>query len=41
VGDKFIESPANILVVVDRTSGLVVGIITLHALIRAQAAIES
>jgi CIC family chloride channel protein len=41
VGDKFIESPANILVVVDRGSGGVVGIITLHDLIRAQAAIES
>lgn len=41
VGDKFIESPANILVVVDREVGGVVGIITLHDLIRAQAAIES
>jgi CIC family chloride channel protein len=41
VGDKFIESPANILVVVDRESEAIVGIITLHDLIRAQAAIES
>jgi CIC family chloride channel protein len=41
VGDKFIESPANILVVVDRESGGIIGIITLHDLIRAQAAIES
>jgi CIC family chloride channel protein len=41
VGDKFIESPSNILIVVDRESEAVVGIITLHDLIRAQASIES
>ncbi len=41
VGDKFIESPSNILVVVDRESEDVVGIITLHDLIRAQASIQS
>jgi chloride channel protein, CIC family len=40
VGDKFIESPSNILVVVDRESGAVTGIITLHDLIRAQASIQ-
>lgn len=38
IGDKFIESPVNVLVVVDRDGGKVVGIITLHDLIRAQAA---
>lgn len=41
VGDKFIESPSNILVVVDREGEAVVGIITLHDLIRAQASIQS
>ena len=41
LGDKFIESPANLLVVIDRERGAVVGVITLHDLIRAQAAIES
>jgi len=41
VGDKFIESPSNILVVVDREREDVVGIITLHDLIRAQASIQS
>ncbi len=40
VGNKFIESPAN-MVVVARETGEVVGIVTLHDLIRAQAAIES
>ena len=41
VGDKFIDSPSNILVVVDRESAAVIGIITLHDLLRAQASIES
>jgi CIC family chloride channel protein len=41
LGDKFIESPANLLVVVDREREAVMGIITMHDLIRAQAAIES
>jgi CIC family chloride channel protein len=40
VGDKFIESPSNILVVIDRETGSVTGIITLHDLIRAQASIQ-
>ncbi|HOW86202.1 MAG TPA: chloride channel protein [Candidatus Aminicenantes bacterium] len=40
IGDKFIGSPSNILVVVDRSNGTVVGIITLHDLLRAQAAVE-
>jgi chloride channel protein, CIC family len=37
VGDKFIDSPVNVLVVVSRESGAIQGIITLHDLIRAQA----
>jgi CBS domain-containing protein len=41
VGDKFIESPSNILIVVDRESEAVDGNITLHDLIRAQASVES
>ncbi len=41
VGNKFIESPANILVVVNRDTEAVIGIITLHDLIRAQASIQS
>jgi CIC family chloride channel protein len=41
VGNKFIESPSNIVVVIGRESAEVVGIITLHDLIRAQAAIQS
>jgi CIC family chloride channel protein len=41
VGDKFIDSPSNILVVVDRKGEAVVGIVTLHDLIRAQASIQS
>lgn len=40
VGDKFIESPSNILVVIDRETGSVTGIVTLHDLIRAQASIQ-
>lgn len=40
VGDKFIDSPSNILVVVERESGAVAGIVTLHDLIRAQAAVQ-
>lgn len=39
VGDKFIESPVNVLVVVGPGDGAVEGIITLHDLIRAQAAL--
>ncbi len=41
VGDKFIESPNNVLIVVERDSGAIRGIITLHDLIRAQASIQS
>lgn len=41
IGDKFIESPSNILVVVERENEAVVGIVTLHDLIRAQASIQS
>jgi CIC family chloride channel protein len=41
IGDKFIESPVNVLVVVDRETGAILGIITLHDLIRAQASIHS
>ncbi len=41
VGNAFIASPANIVVVVDPKSDAVTGIITLHDLLRAQAAIES
>ncbi len=41
VGDKFIESPLNVLVVVDPESGAIRGIITLHDLIRAQEAINT
>ncbi|MDH4197771.1 MAG: chloride channel protein, partial [Candidatus Aminicenantes bacterium] len=40
VGDKFIESPVHILVVVDRADGMVRGIITLHDLLRAQASLQ-
>jgi CIC family chloride channel protein len=41
IGNKFIESPVNVLVVVDKETGAVRGIITLHDLIRAQAAIQA
>ena len=41
VGDMFIESPGNVLVVVAREDGSVRGIITLHDLIRAQAAVQA
>jgi len=41
IGDKFIESPSNILIVLDQETGSVMGIITLHDLIRAQASIQS
>jgi CIC family chloride channel protein len=41
VGDKFIESPSNVLVVVERETGVIKGIITLHDLIRAQASVHN
>jgi CIC family chloride channel protein len=37
VGDKFLESPAGVIVLADEKSGAVSGIITLHDLLRAQA----
>ncbi len=40
VGDAFLESPIPVLIVVDRNDGSVRGIITLHDLIRAQAAVQ-
>ena len=40
ISNKFIESSAFVLVVVDRDTDAVAGIITLHDLIRAQAAIQ-
>ncbi|HNX98157.1 MAG TPA: chloride channel protein, partial [Candidatus Aminicenantes bacterium] len=40
IGDKFLDSTANMLVVIDRGSGATVGLITLHDLIRAQAAVQ-
>ena len=41
VGNKFVESAANILMVIDRNTNSMAGIITLHDLIRAQAAIHN
>jgi len=41
IGDKFIESPSNVLIVVDPDTEIIRGIITLHDLIRAQAAIRA
>jgi chloride channel protein, CIC family len=41
VGDKFIQSSINVLVVVSREGGVIQGIITLHDLIRAQASVSS
>ena len=40
IGKKFLESSAYVLVVIDRETKAVRGIITLHDLIRAQAAIQ-
>jgi CIC family chloride channel protein len=40
IGDKFIASPVSALIVVDRATGSVIGIITLHDLIRAQASFQ-
>ncbi len=40
IGKKFLESSAYVLIVVDRETKAVKGIITLHDLIRAQAAIQ-
>ncbi len=41
IGKKFLESSAYVLVVVDKETKAVQGIVTLHDLIRAQAAIQS
>ena len=41
VGNKFIDSPSNIVLVVEREQEKVIGLITLHDLLRAQAAIQS
>jgi chloride channel protein, CIC family len=41
IGNKFIESSVYALVVIDRNTRAVAGIITLHDLIRAQAAIQN
>ncbi|HSQ34921.1 MAG TPA: chloride channel protein [Candidatus Binatia bacterium] len=40
IGKKFLESSAYVLIVVDRETNAVKGILTLHDLIRAQAAIQ-
>jgi CIC family chloride channel protein len=40
IGDKFIAAPVSALMVVNRDSGAVIGIITLHDLIRAQASFQ-
>jgi CIC family chloride channel protein len=40
VGDKFIASPVPMLIVVDGEEGQIRGLITLHDLIRAQAAFQ-
>ena len=40
IGDKFIASPVSALIVVEREGGTVIGIITLHDLIRAQASFQ-
>ncbi len=37
VGDRFLESPAGVIVLADPKTGAVTGIITLHDLLRAQA----
>ena len=40
VGNKFVDSAANVLIVLDRNTNDIRGIITMHDLIRAQAAIQ-
>jgi CIC family chloride channel protein len=39
VGNKFIQSPAGVIVVLDEHTGSITGIVTLHDLLRAQASI--
>jgi CIC family chloride channel protein len=41
IGDKFIESGGTVLVVIGREDGSIRGIITLHDLVRAQAAAQT
>ena len=41
IGSRFVESAVHVLIVLDRKTGSVRGIITLHDLIRAQAAIQN
>ncbi len=41
IGARFLESSALVLVVTDERTGAVVGLVTLHDLIRAQAAVQS
>ncbi|MBP7736495.1 MAG: chloride channel protein [Spirochaetes bacterium] len=41
VGNKFVESTAHVLIVLERGTDRIKGIITLHDLIRAQAAIQN
>ncbi|HVN71738.1 MAG TPA: chloride channel protein [Desulfomonilia bacterium] len=39
VGNKFIESPSGVIVLIDEETGNITGIVTLHDLLRAQASI--
>ncbi len=39
VGNRFIESPHGCIIMLDKKTGMIVGIVTLHDLIRAQASI--
>jgi len=41
VGDKFVDSAVPLLIVIDRNTNSIQGVITLHDLIRAQAAIQN
>lgn len=40
IGDRFLESPANVLIVLEREENRMKGLVTLHDLIRAQASLE-
>jgi CBS domain-containing protein len=41
VGNKFVDSAVPVLIVLDRNTTAIKGIITLHDLIRAQAAMQN
>jgi len=41
VGNKFVETDLQVLLVIDKETNAIKGIITLHDLIRAQAAVNS